>query len=425
VGVLLASVLPSWLGLDATTAVLALGLVLGLTAVPAAGAGGAATARQTALPLHHGRMPALAGCWPSSCSTGWPPPSRHLLPFFVADRLQPPHCSRYCCCFFGAAALGLPLWVKAVSRWGLAPSWRAGMLASVLVFGCTLAGRWRRHGLRRDLPGQRVGPGRGPGPAGALLTGVIHNPAKAVGEGRYLGWWTCATNSTWPWRQAWPCRCCVTGGLPQRRHRSERPAGTGLGLWRAALPAQAGSGSAALARRATAFFLEAHMSHISHSTSFSPLRRICLGAHWHCPGRLRRASVQDYAKEQPQLDLRQYFNGPLTAHGMFTDRSGKVVKRFTVRMTGRWKGDEGTLDEHFVYSDGSTQQRTWHLRHLGDGRYSGRADDVVGEAQGQSAGNAIRWSYVLALPVDGRVWNVRMDDWMYLMDGRTLLNRPP
>jgi hypothetical protein len=108
---------------------------------------------------------------------------------------------------------------------------------------------------------------------------------------------------------------------------------------------------------------------------------------------------------------------------MFTDRSGKVVKRFTVRMTGSWKGDEGTLDEHFVYSDGSTQQRVWHLRHLGDGRYSGRADDVVGEAQGQSAGNAIHWSYVLALPVNGRVWNVSMDDWMYLIDGRTLLNR--
>lgn len=166
------------------------------------------------------------------------------------------------------------------------------------------------------------------------------------------------------------------------------------------------------------------MSHIIRSTSFSPLRRASLGAALAlslagCAG----PSVQDYAREQPQLDLRQYFNGPLTAHGMFTDRSGKVVKRFTVRMTGSWKGDEGTLDEHFVYSDGSTQQRIWHLRHLGDGRYSGRADDVVGEAQGESAGNAIHWSYVLALPVNGRVWNVSMDDWMFLIDGRTLLNR--
>ncbi|MDN5539829.1 DUF3833 family protein, partial [Comamonas sp.] len=34
-----------------------------------------------------------------------------------------------------------------------------------------------------------------------------------------------------------------------------------------------------------------------------------------------------------------------------------------------------------------------------------------------------RWTYVLALPVNGRVWNVSMDDWMYLIDRRTLLNR--
>ncbi|MEG1771523.1 MAG: DUF3833 family protein, partial [Comamonas sp.] len=33
------------------------------------------------------------------------------------------------------------------------------------------------------------------------------------------------------------------------------------------------------------------------------------------------------------------------------------------------------------------------------------------------------WKYTLALPVDGRVWNVNLDDWMYRMDARTLLNR--
>ena len=45
---------------------------------------------------------------------------------------------------------------------------------------------------------------------------------------------------------------------------------------------------------------------------------------------------QDYASEKPALDLKTYFNGELTAHGIFTDRSGKVVRRFTVAMTGTW-----------------------------------------------------------------------------------------
>lgn len=133
--------------------------------------------------------------------------------------------------------------------------------------------------------------------------------------------------------------------------------------------------------------------------------------------------VADYAQEQPRLDLREYFNGPLTAHGLFTDRSGRVVKRFTVDLVGRWQGDQGVLEETFHYSDGSTQQRTWHLRDLGQGRWEGRADDVVGVAEGRAAGNALNWRYTLALPVDGRVWEVQFDDWMLLMDRQVMLNR--
>jgi hypothetical protein len=133
--------------------------------------------------------------------------------------------------------------------------------------------------------------------------------------------------------------------------------------------------------------------------------------------------IADYAAEKPVLDLRQYFNGTLDAYGVFTDRSGKVVRRFTVVMRCSWNGDEGVLDEDFIYSDGTKEKRIWRLKHLGNGRYEGRADDVVGVAQGQTAGNAFRWGYTLALPVDGRVWEVQFDDWMYLMDDRVMLNK--
>jgi len=113
----------------------------------------------------------------------------------------------------------------------------------------------------------------------------------------------------------------------------------------------------------------------------------------------------------------------LDAYGVFTDRSGQVVKRFTVVMRCTWDGDNGVFDEDFVYSDGTTGKRIWRMKHLGDGRYSGTADDVVGEALGETRGNAFRWGYTLALPVDGRVWNVTFDDWMYLMDERVMLNK--
>lgn len=133
--------------------------------------------------------------------------------------------------------------------------------------------------------------------------------------------------------------------------------------------------------------------------------------------------IGDHAGQRPELDLRRYFNGRLDAYGVFTDRSGHVRRRFTVLMDCRWEGDEGVLDEAFTYADGGTERRVWRLRHLGDGRYVGTADDVVGEATGQVAGNAFRWAYTLRLPVDGKVWDVQFDDWMYLMDERVMLNK--
>ncbi len=134
-------------------------------------------------------------------------------------------------------------------------------------------------------------------------------------------------------------------------------------------------------------------------------------------------TAADYATEKPVLDLKTYFNGELTAHGLFTDRSGKVVRRFVVTMKCAWQGGDGVLDEHFVYSDGETQRRVWRLHQLPDGRYSGAADDVVGAAQGMSAGNAFQWAYTLRLPVDGKTYEVQFDDWMYLIDEHVMLNK--
>ncbi len=134
-------------------------------------------------------------------------------------------------------------------------------------------------------------------------------------------------------------------------------------------------------------------------------------------------NLEGYAKEKPTLDLRQYFNGTLEAHGQFSDRSGQVVRRFVVLMKCSWKGDEGVLDEDFTYSDGSKERRVWRLTRKADGSYVGRADDVVGEAYGKESGNAFYWAYTLRLPVDGKTYDVQFEDWMYLMDERVMLNK--
>jgi Protein of unknown function (DUF3833) len=137
--------------------------------------------------------------------------------------------------------------------------------------------------------------------------------------------------------------------------------------------------------------------------------------------------ISDYAAEKPVLDLRQYFTGTVDAYGIFTDRSGKVVKRFTVEMKCTWTGppgeEVGVLDEYFTYSDGTKDRRVWTLKRSADGKYTGTAGDVLGVANGEVKGNAFRWGYTLLLPVDGKTIEVQFDDWMYLMNDKVMLNK--
>jgi hypothetical protein len=137
--------------------------------------------------------------------------------------------------------------------------------------------------------------------------------------------------------------------------------------------------------------------------------------------------LADYAAEKPVLDMRQYFSGTVDAYGIFTDRSGKVLKRFSVVMKCSWEGapgqETGVLDEAFSNSDGTKDRRVWTLKRSQDGSYTGTAADVVGQARGEEKGNAFRWGYTLKLPVDGKIVEVQFDDWMYLMTDKVMLNK--
>ena len=137
--------------------------------------------------------------------------------------------------------------------------------------------------------------------------------------------------------------------------------------------------------------------------------------------------ISRYADEKPTLDLSEYFSGMIDAYGIFTDRGGAVKKRFTVLIRADWQIVDGrkvgTLDESFDYSDGTTQKRIWRLTEVSPGKYLGKADDVIGESLGDSAGNALNWTYTLALPVDGTTYHVQFDDWMYLITPKVMINK--
>ncbi len=58
-----------------------------------------------------------------------------LVVFFINDRLQAPqYIAAFLSTYFVAAAIGLPCWVRAANKWGVAFSWRTGMLLAMLAF---------------------------------------------------------------------------------------------------------------------------------------------------------------------------------------------------------------------------------------------------------------------------------------------------
>lgn len=134
-------------------------------------------------------------------------------------------------------------------------------------------------------------------------------------------------------------------------------------------------------------------------------------------------SVEQYSGQGPALNIEDYFLGQTRAWGMFQDRSGRVQREFTVDITGTMDGETLILDEDFVYADGETDRRVWHIRRIDAHRYEGRANDVIGVARGTVHGNTLNWVYVLDLPYkDGSV-KVKFDDWMFLQPDGVLINR--
>lgn len=132
----------------------------------------------------------------------------------------------------------------------------------------------------------------------------------------------------------------------------------------------------------------------------------------------------DYYKgTTPQADIKEYFNGPVKAWGIVQDRKGRVTRRFDVQMVGKWDGDVGTLTENFDYYDGKKQRRVWTIKKLADGSYEGTASDIIDKATGKTEGSAVRWNYVMDLPVDDTTYRIRFDDWMWVMNDGVLINR--
>lgn len=132
-------------------------------------------------------------------------------------------------------------------------------------------------------------------------------------------------------------------------------------------------------------------------------------------------SIDDYASNPLRLDLQHFFNGQLTAHGVLKNRSGEVTRYFNATINAYWKDGVGTLEEKFIFDDGEIQYRTWTLTPSADG-YAATAGDVIGTGKALVRGNAMQLNYVLEINYKGSPLQLQVDDWMWQVDNKVLLN---
>ncbi len=133
-------------------------------------------------------------------------------------------------------------------------------------------------------------------------------------------------------------------------------------------------------------------------------------------------SLEKYKNNSPKLELDQFFQGSLVAHGIVQDFSGQVVRSFHAELVATWQGNKGLLDEKFYFNDGEIEYRCWYLTKDGDS-YVGTASDVEGEAKGSVVGNTLNWKYHLNVNTESGIRTLYLDDWLYQIDDSTLINR--
>ena len=134
-------------------------------------------------------------------------------------------------------------------------------------------------------------------------------------------------------------------------------------------------------------------------------------------------SIDYYVDKKEKVDFKTFFAGNVEGWGSLFDYQGRQTRSFWVKIKGTFQEDTGILEEWFEFDDGEKSQRTWNVTFANDRTFVGRAHDVIDDAKGVQKGNAINLNYTLRVPYGDSTIDLSMDDWMYQLEGNTILNR--
>ena len=133
--------------------------------------------------------------------------------------------------------------------------------------------------------------------------------------------------------------------------------------------------------------------------------------------------IKKYSNDKVKLDIRNQMNGNLKGFGIWQDKNGIIIKKFTVEISGSWEGDKGVVKQQFSFDNEKKDSRTWLFDIENDNSFSAIGHDIVGTAKGVQYGNASKMNYILSVvAADGKKQNLAVEDWTYAVNDKSLIS---
>jgi len=132
--------------------------------------------------------------------------------------------------------------------------------------------------------------------------------------------------------------------------------------------------------------------------------------------------MQHFAATRPIFDPIAFWSGHHRSWGVVENRAGGPTDTVATDCVGTPEGDGLHMVQTLTLGDGTVTHRDWHLRREGAG-YVATANDMVGEAHGVAAGRVFHWNFVIAMRPGNPLFNVTFDQWMYVLDDGSMMNR--
>ncbi len=137
--------------------------------------------------------------------------------------------------------------------------------------------------------------------------------------------------------------------------------------------------------------------------------------------------VDAFRTTTPVFDPIRFFTGHVRSWGVLENRSGQPTSVVTTDCVGEVENETAghvlRMTQQLTIGQDPPMTRTWIMRRTGPNRFQATANDMVGTAVGEASGRAFRWTWMLATSPGNALRTVEMEQWWYLLDDGSMLNR--